>query len=82
MIKIKTNEVEQRYLKDIVGGTVFVGKIADYPDNLFVKFNFATCKPSRETNVIVSLNNIHRMWDTPECIVKDFKEVDIEITVL
>ncbi len=55
-------------------GTIFAAKIGAYPDNLFIKLQ----------EVIYSLNDLQQghHWSAPGCPVKDYKPVDIEITVL
>jgi len=72
--EIETYEatISEIKLSDIKVGTVSIGKIETYEDDLFLKTH----------DEIISLSNPQFACDNPDCIVKNFKEVDIEITVL
>jgi len=73
MIKIKNNTiVDFVSIAEIKVGTVFTGRIEDLEDNLFLKI----------CDEIVSLNNPEFTLCNPNCVVKGFREVDIEIAIL
>ena len=79
-IKNKEQEINSIELPDIKDGTVFLGDIEDFPNiiknNLFLKIY-----DPDHGGIIISLYNPKKIWTNLDCTVKNFKEVDIEITI-
>ena len=60
-------------LIEIKAGTVFTGKMDHWRDDLFLKLYDGR---------LVSLSNPNILWKNRNYDFKNFKEVDIEITIL